>query len=102
MGDPVEHFHGRLPGGGRQHDGCGHQPPSKLVLPLWKAEGDVAAGPAIQLGGPPGAGAGPAGQARVLGIQQVFGSEPVQMEFRLVARDADGVGRLVSAHRHRL
>lgn len=50
----------------------------------------------------PGAGAGPAGQARVLGIQQAFGSEPVQMEFRLVARDADGVGRLVSAHRHRL
>lgn len=46
--------------------------------------------------------AGPAGQARVLGIQQAFGSEPVQMEFRLVARDADGVGRLVSAHRHRL
>ncbi|COV10542.1 Uncharacterised protein [Mycobacterium tuberculosis] len=45
---------------------------------------------------------GPAGQARVLGIQQAFGSEPVQMEFRLVARDADGVGRLVSAHRHRL
>lgn len=44
----------------------------------------------------------PAGQARVLGIQQAFGSEPVQMEFRLVARDADGVGRLVSAHRHRL
>lgn len=41
-------------------------------------------------------------QARVLGIQQAFGSEPVQMEFRLVARDADGVGRLVSAHRHRL
>lgn len=40
--------------------------------------------------------------ARVLGIQQAFGSEPVQMEFRLVARDADGVGRLVSAHRHRL
>lgn len=44
----------------------------------------------------------PVRRAYSVSSRQAFGSEPVQMEFRLVARDADGVGRLVSAHRHRL
>ena len=42
------------------------------------------------------------GQAGIVGFQQALGRQPVQVEFGLVVRDSDGVGRLVTAHRRRL
>ena len=69
VGDPVEYLDHRLAGCDRLGDGRGHKPSGQLVFTLREAYRDVAAGPAVQLGGPSRAGARSAGQACVLGFQ---------------------------------
>ena len=59
----------------------------------------VAVGASIQLRGPPGAGSAAPAHARVEGVEQPVAFESVEVEFRLVRRKSQGIGREFAADR---
>jgi hypothetical protein len=71
----------------------------EVVAPVREAHGDLAVGPQVELGGPPGTRPGPAGEPAELGDEQPLVHQPVEMVLRGVPGHLDAVGRLVPAHR---
>ena len=97
----MKHLDGGHPGRRGPGDSLGHQPSGQLVLAVRQAYRNIPTGPPVQLRWAPRTRPRPAGQPRVVALQQALGFQPVQVKLRLVARDANSVRGLVAAHRSR-
>jgi hypothetical protein len=86
-------------GAGGIVDGAGHQLSGQRVVALRHADGHLLRGAAVELGRPPGARTGPAGEAPELRREQSLVDELVEMELGCVPGHADPVRRLVPADR---
>ena len=78
------------------------QASKQLMVAMRQAHGELVAGAPVQLRGPTSPRAASPGQAAVLGLEHADLDELVKMERGQRTGDADGFGRLVSAHCLRL
>lgn len=92
----------RVAGGGGAVDGVGHQLSGELVLAVGQRDADLAGTAPVQLRRSPGARAASPTQPRVLGCQQTFRFELVEVKLGLMHRHPDRIGGLLAAHRYRL
>jgi hypothetical protein len=85
-------------GGLRFGDGVGHDVAGQLVVSGRNGHRELAAAPAVALGGPPSTGPGAPGHPDIVGLEQSLRFQPVEVELRLVACDADRFCRLIAGH----
>jgi hypothetical protein len=76
-----------------QETGC------QLVATLGDAHRDLDIGPAVHLGGTAGAWATPPRRAAIVGVEETFVDQPVEVELRDVMGNSDCCGRLFPSDR---
>jgi hypothetical protein len=71
----------------------------QLIVSGRKSYADLVAAPPVALGGTPGTGPSASGQPQIVGFKQSLRLQPVEVELRLVAGDADRFCRFIAGSR---
>ena len=79
-------------------NGLGHDVASQLVVSRRKSNGELAATSAVALGGTPGTWPSATRQPDIVGFEQPFCLQPVEVELRFVPGNTDRCRRLIAGH----
>jgi hypothetical protein len=85
-------------GASRFRNGLGHDVASQLVVSGWKSNSELAATSAVALGGAPGTWPSATGQPDIVGLEQTFCLQTVEVKLRFVAGNANRCCRLIAGN----